>query len=339
MVLLTFNGRGYELRAGESVLEGLARHGVGLPAACRAGVCHSCLLRAESGDPGEAGRGRLKATLAASGYFLACLARPVTDVTVAPATDVFTPATLLRRDWLAPDVLAVWLRPRRPVPFRAGQHVTLDRGGGVIRSYSIANRPTEAARDGMEFHVRVYPGGAMSGWLAGARPGTELSVGVPAGDCFYLPGDPGIPLLLAGTGTGIAPLAAIARDALAQGHHGPVVVIRGAAVPARLYPAGPPLGSHARHHGRSAVRWRTGIRSHGQDIADVVVAEYASLAEPAAARAYLCGGAGSVAHMRLALFMAGMPPRSIQADEFVPHGPPGETATAADRRADRRGLR
>ncbi len=111
-MLLTFGGHGYELRAGESVLEGLARHGVGLPSACRAGACHSCLLRAESGDPGEAGRGSLKPTLRASGYFLACLARPVTDVTVAPAAgDVITPAMLLRRQRPAPGVLAVWLRP------------------------------------------------------------------------------------------------------------------------------------------------------------------------------------------------------------------------------------
>lgn len=85
-VLLTFGGRGYTLRAGESVLEALARNGVGLPSACRAGACHSCLLRAEAGDPGEAGREGLQPTLAASGHFLACLARPVTDVTVTPAT-------------------------------------------------------------------------------------------------------------------------------------------------------------------------------------------------------------------------------------------------------------
>jgi hypothetical protein len=35
-------------------------------------------------------------------------------------------------------------------------------------------------------------------------------------------------------------------------------------------------------------------------------------------RTYLCGGAGSVARMRRALFMAGMSLRSIQADAFVP---------------------
>jgi NAD(P)H-flavin reductase/ferredoxin len=323
-VLLTFGGRGYPLRAGESVLEGLARHGVGLPSACRAGVCHSCLLRAEAGDPGEAAREGLKPALRASGYFLACRARPAGDVTVTLAgNDVFTPATLLRSERLAADVLAVWLRPRRRVAFLAGQHVTLNRGGGVIRPYSIASLPAEADRDGMEFHLRVYPQGAMSAWLAGARPGTELSIGVPAGQCFYLRGDPTVPLLLAGTGTGIAPLLAIARDAQAHGHTGPVVIVHGARDPGRLYLGeGSPAG-HARLAGGSVIRWRTCARSRGEDIVAAVVAEFSGLADPMAARAYLCGGTGSVTRMRRALFMAGMPLHAIAADEFLPVVPKG----------------
>jgi CDP-4-dehydro-6-deoxyglucose reductase, E3 len=201
-VLLTFGGHGYDLRTGESVLERLARHGVELPSTCRAGTCHSCLLRAERGDPGEAGRGGLKPTLRACGYFLACLARPVTDLTIAPpASDMITPAALLRSERPASHVLVFWLRPLRPVGFRAGQHVTLSRDG-VARPYSIANLPAEVPRDGLEFHVRVYQGGAMSGWLAGAALGARLGLGVPAGECFYLPGRPAAPLLLAGTGTG-----------------------------------------------------------------------------------------------------------------------------------------
>jgi hypothetical protein len=46
--------------------------------------------------------------------------------------------------------------------------------------------------------------------------------------------------------------------------------------------------------------------------------ELARLGDPAIVRAYLCGGARSVARMHRALFMAGMSLRSIQADEFVP---------------------
>jgi ferredoxin-NADP reductase/ferredoxin len=332
-VLLRYAGQDYDLDPGESVLDGLARHGVAVPAACRAGACHSCLLKADAGNPGAAGQQGLKPSLAAHGYFLACLARPVTDLDVRSGQDVITPGTLVARQWLSADVLALWLRPERPVSFLAGQHVTLDRGNGVVRAYSIANLPAEAARDGLEFHVRVYPGGAMSAWLAAAAPGTRLGVGVPAGDCCYVPGAPGTALLLAGTGTGIAPLAAIARDALSQGHAGPVVLVHGASEPGRLYldfcltdGRGTPLPRRAPGPGApgatpsGAIHWRTCARSRGEDIVATVTAELASLGDPRATRAFLCGGPGRVAAMRRALFLAGMSLRDICADAFLPPG-------------------
>ena len=312
---LTFAGRDYERHPGESVLETMARHGVGLPSACRAGACHTCLLRAEDGDPGEAGQRGLRPSLAARGYFLACLARPPADLTVGMAgPDVMTPATVAGTRWLGEDVLAVRVRPQRPVSFRAGQHVTLHRGNGIIRAFSIANLPGEARASGLEFHVRVRPDGAMSGWLAGAVPGTPLRIGVPAGDCFYLPGSPGTALLLAGTGTGIAPLLAIARDALRSGHTGPVTMIHGGASPARLYLGDrQPLALAG-----TPVRWLACARSRGQDVTAAVTAELARTAGPAGTRAYLCGGSNSVVSMRRALFLAGMSLRHIQADQFVP---------------------
>lgn len=318
---LTFAGCDYELRPGESVLEGMARHGIGVTAACRVGACHGCLVRAVRGDPGAAGRQGLKRAWQESGYFLACLARPSSDLTVTVAgDDTVTPARLLATRFLSARVLRVRLRPARPLSFQPGQHVTLRRDDGIVRAYSIANLPSEATRDGIEFHVRVYPRGAMSAWLASAQPGSAVGIGNPAGDCCYLPEDPGGPLLLAGTGTGIAPLLAVARDALAHGHSGPLVLIHGSADPAGLY-----LGQHPRclspgpphPGGRPATRWRTCVRSRGEDIADVVIEEFAAIPDPAAVRAYLCGGSRAVARMRRALFMAGMSLRDIQADEFA----------------------
>ena len=46
---LTFEGRAYDLRPGESVLDAMARHGVGLPSACRVGSCQACMIRSVSG--------------------------------------------------------------------------------------------------------------------------------------------------------------------------------------------------------------------------------------------------------------------------------------------------
>ena len=309
----------------------MARHGVGLPAACRAGACYACLVRVLHGDPGAASRQGLKDAWRERGYALACLARPASDLTIAYDRDgSATPATLLPGRMIGPQVLLARVRPSRPLAFRPGQHVALGRDG-VARSYSIANLPAEADRDGIAFHVRVYPSGVLSTWLASAEPGTPVSLGAPAGECCYLGTDRDVPMLLAGTGTGIAPLAAVARDALGQGHRGPIVIIHGAAHRQGLYLGPQPdLGARDEDQGRPAaagsrpqVSWRTCVRSCGEDIAEAVAGELRALGEPSSARAYLCGGAGSVRRMRRALFMAGMSLQHIHADAFFPAVPAG----------------
>jgi CDP-4-dehydro-6-deoxyglucose reductase, E3 len=317
-VRLTVSGDDLEFQRGETVLHTLTRHGIGVPAACGAGVCRACLLRVVHGDPGPDGRAGLEDAMRADGYFLACMARPATDLTVAlAAEDSFVPAELLSVTPAGARVIRVRIRPRRPLDFRAGQHLAVRNGAGVARVYSIANLPAQARRDGIEFHVRVYPGGAMSEWLAGAAPGTPISLGRPSGACCYQPDDGGAPLLLAGTGTGIAPLAAVLRDALARGHRGPAIIIRGAADAGGLYPGPflPPAGEDA---GPASVRSRVCLLSRGEDIVAAATAEFSRLSQPAAARAYLCGGPQVVARMRRALFLAGLSLRRIHGDEFAP---------------------
>lgn len=340
---VTLGGRHYRLQPGESVLEGLSRHGLRLPSSCRAGVCQSCMMRATSGDPGEAAQGPVKDTLRAQGYFLACACRPDTDLTVALARDddVSAPARIGRVTAAGAGVLRVCLEPEEPLPFRAGQYVTLQRRDGLSRSYSIASLPGRQPEGGiqpMELHVRLRRGGAMSGWLASAPPGTPVRLRGPAGHCFYLPGRPEQPLILAGTGTGIAPLAAVARDAVGCGHTGPISIVHGAASPDGLY-LHDALREFAAAH--PAVRYRGCVLSgrmpdaYTGEIADAVLAEAgamlpgadaalpgadAALAEVPAGkpRGFLCGGSGSVQRMRKALFLAGLSLKEIFADEFLP---------------------
>src|SRR6266702_1871434 len=119
-MLLTFEGRDYELRPGESVLDAMARHGVALPAACRAGSCLACMIRSVSGDPGPGARQGLKAT------WLACMARPSSDLAVSTAgQDARTPARLVGSRPMAPGVLRVLVRPDRPLEYQPGQHVAV----------------------------------------------------------------------------------------------------------------------------------------------------------------------------------------------------------------------
>lgn len=364
---VTLGGRSYKLRAGESVLDGLNRHGLRVPSSCRAGVCQSCIMRATSGEPGAAAQDPVKDTLRAQGYFLACASRPASNLTVALADDedVSVAARLGPVAEAGPGVLRVWLQPCEPLSFRAGQYVTLRRRDGLSRSYSVANLPLPRLRRGMqpvELHVRLRQSGAMSGWLATAPPGTPVRLLGPAGHCFYLPGQPERPLLLAGTGTGIAPLAAVARDAITSGHTGPITIVHGAASPDGLY-----LHDELRElaASRPSIQYRPCVMSGsmpGAYTGDIVDAAVAAAEEALAGadvplagvaagpvpaggrfaatrprfagggrgltagavkpRGFLCGGSGSVRRMRKALFLAGVPLSDILADEFLPGAGP-----------------
>jgi 3-ketosteroid 9alpha-monooxygenase subunit B len=101
--------------------------------------------------------------------------------------------------------------------FQPGQYLTLAvnvQGDEHWRCYSITSEP--AAGQPVSVLVRRVAGGRVSNWLCdNARPGQQLQVLPPAGR-FTL-ARPGQPALLYAGGSGIAPIFALAREALAQG--------------------------------------------------------------------------------------------------------------------------
>lgn len=317
---VTFAGRTYAVGSGETLLDALNGAGADIPSSCLSGACHTCLLQSVEGDPGAKAAAGLKDTQVAAGYFLACQARPTEDLTIAtPAEAVPTPAVLISAEPLGASVLRVSVRPESPIAFRPGQHLTLRRDNGVARAYSIANLPVEAATVGLEFHVRLWPGGRMSPWLATAPAGSTLRLYGPAGSCCYVSSYQERPLLLVGTGTGVAPLIAVLRDAVAQGHRGPITIVYGARERAGLYQDGGLSDLAARH---PQVTYRRALASDDQDIE--VAARQASgefRAGPARVAAYVCGDPDTVHRIRRGLFLDGMSLRTIHADAF--EHPPG----------------
>ena len=158
----------------------------------------------------------------------------------------------------------------------------------------------------------------MSGWLHGRAAGDRVRVRGAFGQCFHVADDPRKKLLLAGAGTGLAPLLGIARDALDQGHAGPIDLIHGGLEPGRLYlrdelarlAAGAPQLQV--HH--CVLRNATG-REHEGSLDEVAV----RLAGPlAGVRAFLCGDGEIVQRLRRSLFLAGLPSAEILADPFLP---------------------
>jgi len=314
MPKLSLSGAVYDAAPEESVLDALLRHGVPVANSCRSGACQSCLMRASTGTVPPAAQQGLKATLVEQGYFLSCVCRPAGDLELADPGGLDLPATLETLERLTPTVLRARIRTAARLVYRAGQYVTLLRADGLARSYSLASLPDD---DTLELHIRRAPMGRMSGWLFDhARAGEPVTVRGPAGDCFYTPGNPDQPLLLAATGTGLAPLAGICRDALRQGHRGLIRLYHGAVTPDGLY-LRDELSALARENPNveySPVVLRDGDGLETGAIDGVIARNHPKLT---GWRAFVCGDPAIVQKLRKKLFLAGIASREIFADAFV----------------------
>ena len=295
------------------MLDALLRSGLQLPYSCKSGVCGSCMMRAapETPPPPRAQIG-LKDSWRAQGYVLPCVCQPEGDLLALPIGDeVRVAASIESVGRLSASVLRVGVQLDAPFDGRAGQFITLLRGDGLARSYSIASlsRP-----DSLELHVRVIANGRMSQWLAsgGEVVGVRVQVQGPSGECFYLGGREDQPLLLAGTGTGLAPLYGILRDALAQGHRGPIHLFHGALDRDGFY-LEEELTALASQHA-NLVYTPTAFATDGA-IDRVILGCHPGLA---GWRVFLCGDPGVVQTCRKKIFLSGAALNDIHADAFQP---------------------
>jgi CDP-4-dehydro-6-deoxyglucose reductase len=317
MTAISYEGRSYPVAPGTSALDALLSGGVEAPHSCKAGTCGSCMMRAVSGAVPEKAQAGLKASWKAQGYFLPCVCTPDSDLSVTRVgSDARSGATITALEQLSADVLGIRLQCDARVDFRAGQYITLLLDGALARSYSIASLP--GGRD-IEIHVRRVAGGKMSGWFHDtARKGDNVVIQGPSGDCFYVPGSPEQPLLLAGTGTGLAPLYGILLDALSQGHKGPIHLFHGAVHEGGLYLQEALQNLAARH---SNVEYTPSVLK-GSDkrlaTGSIEKVLLERLPQLSGWRAFVCGDPEIVKLLRKKIFLAGAASRDIYADAFVP---------------------
>jgi len=300
-----------DLNQNETVLDGLLRAGVGVPHACKAGSCGSCMMKVVRGAVPARAQTGLKDSWKARGYFLPCVCLPENDIeAVEVGDDARVAARIVSIEPLSHNVLKVVLAADGGFDFRAGQYLTLIREGGVARSYSIASLPGDGT---LELHVRVIPGGAMSGWLVDtAKAGDEVQVQGPSGECFYVPGQPEQPMLLIGTGTGLAPLYGIVRDALSSGHAGPIHLFHGALNSGGLYLRDELAALDAAHANFS---YSPTVLSEDGAVDAVVTARHPNLG---GWRGFVCGDPTLVRSLKKKLFLAGIAMRDIYSDAFLP---------------------
>jgi len=329
MTTLTFKDRKLPLKPYESVLDCLLRHGEALPYACKAGMCQACLIRAVDCVPGEESRKWIKPELQARGFTLACQWVPDGDVAAALPTveDFAQKVRLLDLEALNGRILKVRLAlcdPAAKFTCRPGQYVTLTNPAGVSRSYSVAN---DYALDAtLELHISSTSHGLFTQWLFNqARPGDFLYLRGPTGNCHYRAEDgDDLPLLLAGNGTGLAPLYGIACDALRHGHRGPITLIHGGRSAAQLYMVEELRALAAQYNNFNYLPCVQQAESsddfHTGSVEQVLEQHVSGMGKAANLshwHAFVCGSPDLVYALRKRLYLLGLRATNIQCDAFT----------------------
>jgi propane monooxygenase reductase subunit len=212
-----------EVDEDETILDAAFRQGIMLMHGCKEGQCSACksfLLDGEV-DLDRYSTFALPDFEEAEGWTLLCRAHAYSDLEVelinydeealhggTPPRTVSTVVEALEP--LTADIWFLKLRPEEPLEFKPGQYVDIAiPGTDEHRSFSMAN--TDA--DVLEFMIKQYPGGKLSGLLADGsiKPGDALEVTGPFG-VFTLRRSSPRRMLFIGGGAGMAPILSLLRS-------------------------------------------------------------------------------------------------------------------------------
>ena len=219
------SGREFIVEGQETVLAAALRQGVQLPYGCKNGACGSCKGKLLEGELayGIYSRSAMTPEEKDKGAALFCCSRPLGDIVIearelAGLGDIpirKMPCRVASIQRPTPDVAIVTLQlpAAERLQYRAGQYLEFILRDGSRRSYSIANAPHHEGP--IELHIRHMPGGVFTDGLFGAKepPVKErdiLRFEGPLGT-FFLREDNPKPIILLASGTGFAPLKAIAE--------------------------------------------------------------------------------------------------------------------------------
>lgn len=317
MSRITYDGQSYECGP-NTVLETLAAYGVAIPSSCHSGLCQTCMMQATKGAVPDAAQAGLKPTLAAQGHFLACICHPQEDlhITLPSKGQNRITAHVSSIEKLNGDILGIRLKPARAFSYRAGQFINLYLDDTTARSYSLASVP--ALDDELYLNVRKVPGGLVSGWIFDQlKTGDSITISEAIGDCFYLPGKAEQNILLVGTGSGLAPLYGIIRDALLNGHRGKIKLYHGSYNAAGLYLVSE-LQRLAQTHANFTYVPCLSEQEAPSGYAQGMVLDVALRDNPdlTSWRVFLCGNPDMVNAAKRESYLAGAAMHDIHADPF-----------------------
>ncbi len=317
-----------EVETGQTILEAALAQGLPYPHGCRSGNCGACKSEMFDGDVDLMPHSEFALTPGerAAGKILACRAVPWSNCSVAFLDEgelVVHPqrhatASIVGLARLTHDIVGLRLHVTRggPFTFSAGQYAALAFAGLAPRDFSMANVPTDEV---LEFHIRLLPGGTASRYAAErAHAGETLRLRGPFGTSYLRERHTG-PMLLAGGGTGLAPMLSILETALHQNPARDVTLYVGARDERDLYAADridPLMGGHRSlivHRVLSQpvapTTYRTGFLAAAIE-RDLIGADVDGL------KAYLAGPPIMTETVTAALEAAGVARHDIHADAF-----------------------
>lgn len=233
-------------REDQTVLDACLREGIWLPHACTHGTCGTCKAEVLDGevDFGDASPYALLESERDEGCALICVAKPKSDLVIEGEVDVEEgvdvhpvrdyQGVVTSLDEIAPDVRRLVIELATPLAFNPGQYVLLDTPGGEQRPYSIASTPSDPTR--IELHIKRTPDGlATDGWVfKDLAAGDAVTLSGPYGRFSFRPARTQ-PILLLGSGTGLAPLKSMIRHIVETGAEYQVVLYHGVATTSDLY--------------------------------------------------------------------------------------------------------
>jgi NAD(P)H-flavin reductase/ferredoxin len=193
---LLLDGRIYDCRPGETVLDALLRQNVAVPNACRSQVCLTCMMRSLGGAPPSASQTNLKDNLRTQHFFLACGCHPERDIEIAICGCYSEPDMEIAIAWetaaikarfqvaeinrLNPFVAEVVLQCEPPLHYRGGQFMTLFNDKNMGNRFPISSPTSGSLAGKVDIQVQRIPGGVFSEWVH-----TNLRVGVEDKEHLY----------------------------------------------------------------------------------------------------------------------------------------------------------
>jgi phenol hydroxylase P5 protein len=217
-------------RDDQTVLDACLREGVWLPHACTHGTCGTCKVQVLDGecDLGDASPYALLDSEREDGCALICVAKPTGDLVIEGEVDAEDGVdvhpvrdfrgTVASLTDVAPDVRRLIIDLTEPLRFNPGQYIQLNLPNGDTRPYSLAGAPTNP--NTIELHVARSAGGAATdGWIfQDLAAGDAIALSGPYGRFSFRPRRDK-PILLLGSGTGLAPLKAILAHLVENAEH------------------------------------------------------------------------------------------------------------------------